>query len=91
LHQSANADVYVTHVLVHRRVVLTTMNGDEVLATCTGILSSDGVITSTYVIHGGTGRTVNATGSGTVNGFEAIDLATGAGTGQIRLVGTLSY
>jgi len=72
-------------------VVLTTMNGDEVMATYTGVLSSNGVINGTFVIHGGTGRTANATGSGILRGFEAIDLATGTGGGQIRLEGTISY
>ena len=72
-------------------VVLTTMNGDMVLATYSGILSSDGAITGTYVIHGGTGRAANAAGSGTLQGFEAIDLASGAGIGRIRLEGTLSF
>jgi len=72
-------------------VVLTTLNGDEVLATYSGFLSSNGAITGTFVIHGGSGRTANATGSGILKGFEAIDLATGTGSGQIRLEGTISY
>jgi hypothetical protein len=72
-------------------VMLKTMNGDEVFATYSGALSSDGVISGAYIIHGGTGRTINATGSGAVNGFEMIDFATRVGAGQIRLEGTISY
>ena len=82
---------YTSYVFSSSHVVLTATNGDQVWATYYGVLSSQGVITGTYVIYGGTGRNANATGSGTLQGFETIDPATGAGTGQIHLAGTLSH
>ena len=53
-------------------VVLTTTNGDQVLAMYSGILSSDCVVTGIYVIHGGTSRAVNGTGSGTARTRQGI-------------------
>lgn len=72
-------------------VVLTTSNGDQLYATYAGILSAEGRITGSYVIYGGTGRFAHAVGAGILNGFEAIDLTTGAGNGQITLRGVLAY
>jgi hypothetical protein len=72
-------------------VVLTAANGDQIWATYSGFLSVDGIIAGAYVVYGGTGRFANATGAGTVSGFETIDMTTGAGNGQIQLQGTLSY
>lgn len=73
-------------------VVLTTVNGNQIWAAYGGTLSADtGLIQGTYFIFGGTGRFEHATGSGTIDGFEAIDFTTGAGRGLIRLKGTLSY
>lgn len=70
-------------------VVLTTPDG-VLFATYQGTLSN-GIITGTYTITGGTEQYVNVTGgSGTLLGFEIIDLASGSGTGQVRLKGTLS-
>jgi hypothetical protein len=42
-------------------------------------------------VYNGTGRFSNAKGSGYLNGFEVIDLTTGAGNGQITLRGVLVY
>ena len=72
-------------------VVLTASNGDHLWATYLGILSAEGRITGSYVIYGGTGRFAHAVGTGVLNGFEAIDLTTGAGNGQITLRGVLAY
>ena len=73
-------------------VVLTAANGDQIWAAYGGTLSAtNGVITGTYFIFGGTGRFDNATGVGTIDGFEVLDVSTGAGGGQIQLKGTLSY
>ena len=72
-------------------VVLTTANGDQLYATYAGILSAEGRITGSYVIFGGTGRFARAAGAGILSGFEAIDLKTGAGNGQITLKGVLAY
>jgi hypothetical protein len=85
------APTFTSYAFSSSQVVLTALTGDQVWATYGGILSSKGVIIGTYVIYGGTGRFANASGSGILQGFETIDLATGAGTGQIHLKGTLSY
>ncbi|TMH01841.1 MAG: hypothetical protein E6H67_16260 [Betaproteobacteria bacterium] len=82
---------FTSYAFSSSHVVLTAVNGDQVWATYYGFLSPEGVITGAYVIYGGTGRNANATGSGTLQGFETIDPATGAGTGQIQLTGTLSH
>jgi hypothetical protein len=84
------APTFTSYAFSSSQVVLTASTGDQVWATYGGVLSSEGVIIGTYVIYGGTGRFANASGSGILQGFEAIDLATGAGTGQIRLKGTFS-
>jgi hypothetical protein len=83
--------LFTSYAFSSSHVVLTAVNGDQVWATYYGFLSPDGVITGAYVIYGGTGRNANATGSGTLQGFETIDPATFAGTGQIHLAGTLSH
>ena len=72
------------------QVVLTTSRGDQIWATYTGVLSAEGIITGAYVVYGGTGHFANATGLGSIQGSETIDFATGMGSGQIRLQGTLS-
>jgi hypothetical protein len=72
-------------------VVLTASNGDHLWALYAGILSAEGRITGSYVVYGGTGRFAHAVGAGTLGGFEAIDLTTGAGNGQITLRGVLAY
>ena len=73
-------------------VVLTLGSGEEIWAAYGGTLSAaTGVIKGTYFIYGGTGRFVDATGVGTIDGFEALDPTSGAGQGQIQLKGTLSY
>jgi hypothetical protein len=72
-------------------VRLTTANGDQLYATYAGILSGEGRITGSYVIYGGTGRFARAAGAGVLSGFEAIDLTTDAGNGQITLKGVLAY
>ena len=71
--------------------MLTASNGDHLWATYAGILSAEGRITGSYVIYGGTGRFAHAVGTGVLGGFEAIDLTTGAGNGQITLRGVLAY
>jgi len=74
--------------------VLTASNGDHLWATYVGILSAEGRITGSYVmyvIYGGTGRFAHAVGTGVLGGFEAIDLTTGAGNGQITLRGVLAH
>ena len=73
-----------------QQVVLTDKNGNEIWATYGGTLAAQtGVITGVYFIHGGTGPYTNATGAGTISGFESLDPRSG-GTGQIQLRGTLS-
>ncbi len=79
---------FTSNAFSSSHVVLNTSRG-ALLATYSGILSSKGVITGTFVIYGGSGDFANASGSGTLFGFETID-PTG-GTGQIKLKGTLSY
>ena len=72
------------------QLVLTAANGDQVFATYSGVLTSEGtvgVITGGYQIVGGTGRFSQATGAGSVHGVE--DLSTGKG--QVQLNGTISY
>ena len=71
-------------------VVLATRKG-SLFATYMGILSADGAIAGTYLIHGGTDAYANTSGSGILQGFEAFDPATGAGRGQITLKGTVSH
>jgi hypothetical protein len=74
-----------------QQVVLTDEKGNEIWATYGGTLSAQtGVISGLYFIHGGTGRYSDATGAGTISGFESLNPAAG-GTGQIQLRGTLSY
>ena len=79
---------FTSYAFSSSNVVLTTSKG-ALWATYSGILSSNGVITGTFVIYGGSDDFANASGSGTLLGFETID-PTG-GTGQIKLKGTLSY
>jgi hypothetical protein len=80
------------YLFTSRQVVLTLAHGDEIWAAYGGTLSAEsGAITGTYLIYGGTGRFANATGAGTLRGFETLDLATGAGTGRIELRGTLAH
>jgi hypothetical protein len=50
-------------------VILTAANGDQVFKTATGTISTDGPLTifaGTFTVNGGTGRFVNATGTGRV-------------------------
>lgn len=73
-------------------VVLTVDDGDQIFAAYGGTLSAtNGVIQGKYFIFGGTGRFENASGVGNIDGFEAIDMRTGTGSGQIQLTGTLAY
>jgi hypothetical protein len=73
-------------------VVLTVDNGDQIFAAYGGTLSgTNGVIQGKYFIFGGTGRFENASGVGTIDGLEALDMPAGTGSGQIQLKGTLSY
>ena len=72
------------------QLVLTVANGDQVFATYSGILTTEGavgVITGGYLIVGGTGGFSQATGAGIVQGVE--DMSTGKG--QVQLTGTISY
>jgi hypothetical protein len=72
------------------QLVLNVANGDQIFATYSGILTTEGtvgVITGGYQIVGGTGRFSQATGAGTVEGVE--DLSTGEG--EVQLTGTISY
>ena len=72
------------------QLVLTVANGDQVFATYSGTLTTEGtvgVITGGYQIIGGTGSFSQATGAGTVQGVE--DLSTGIG--QVQLTGSISY
>jgi hypothetical protein len=82
---------YTSFAFASSHVVLATAHGDQIWATYAGILSAEGVITGTYFVYGGTGRFAKAVGGGTLNGFEEIVPATGAGSGQIQLQGFLSY
>ena len=82
---------YTSFAFSSHQVVLTVSNTDQICSTYYGVLSADGAITGNYTVYGGTGRLANATGGGTLQGSETIDLATGAGVGQIQLHGSLSY
>jgi hypothetical protein len=76
------------------RIVITAANGDEIFGTYEGTLdatSGIGVVDGIFVIKGGTGRFLNATGRGSIQGLEAIDFANGIGQGQIQLNGTISF
>jgi hypothetical protein len=71
-------------------LVITVANGDQIRATYSGTLTFEGavgVITGGYQIDGGTGRYLQASGAGSVQGVE--DLSTGKG--NVRLTGTISY
>ncbi len=72
-------------------VVLTVVaNGDQIFATYSGTLTFEGtvgVITGGYQFVGGTGRYLQASGAGAVQGVE--DLSTGKG--NVQLTGTISY
>jgi hypothetical protein len=71
---------------------LTVDGGDQLWAAYGGTLSANnGAIKGTYVIIGGTGRFEHATGLGIIDGVEQIEFATGQGSGQIQLKGTLLY
>ena len=79
-------------LFVSDAVTLTVDGGDQLWAAYGGTLfANNGVIKGTYVIIGGTGRFEHATGLGTINGVEQIDLQTGSGNGQIQLKGTVFY
>ena len=79
-------------LFVSDAVSLTVEGGDQLWAAYGGTLSAtNGAVTGTYVIIGGTGRFQHATGLGTIEGHEAIDFRTGSGVGQIQLKGTLFY
>lgn len=80
---------FTSYAFSSSHVVLTTSKG-ALWATYAGILSSNGVISGTYVIYGGSDDFANASGSGILFGFETIDPTIG-GTGQIKLKGRLSY
>ena len=76
------------------RVVLTAANGDQVFGEYSGAVDAQngvGVVSGQFKITSGTGRFVNATGGGILQGLEEIDFATGTGRGHIRLSGTISY
>ena len=75
------------------RLVLTAANGDQIFATYSGTLISEGgvgAISGGYQIIGGTGRFVNAIGAGTVQGIENMS-GTPPFKGQVQLNGTISY
>jgi hypothetical protein len=81
-----------TFSFVSNQVVLTGANGDQVFAAYNGNLTIEGAagtITGGFQIVGGTGRYVQATGAGTVQGVE--DLSAGIGKGEVQLIGTISY
>lgn len=80
-----------TFAFLSTNVVLTTASGDKINAAYAGVLGADGTVTGVYAIRGGTGRYANAKGTGTLSGYELIDPATGAGTGEIALRGKLTY
>lgn len=82
---------FMSFAFASHHVVLTASDGSQLFATYGGILSSDGSITGSYVIYGGTGRYAHAAGAGVIRGAEYIDLDTGAGAGQITLSGVLAY
>jgi hypothetical protein len=75
------------------RLILTAANGDQIFATYSGTLIGQGgvgAISGGYQIIGGTGRFLNATGAGTVQGIENIT-GTPPFKGQVQLTGTISY
>lgn len=87
-----NAVSATTFLFVSDAVVLTVDGGDQLWAAYGGTLSaSSGAIKGTYVVIGGTGQFEHATGLGTIDGAEQIVFATGQGSGQIQLKGTIFY
>ncbi len=81
-----------TFLFVSDDVVLQLDSGEQIFAAYGGTLSStNGAIRGSYFIYGGTGRFVNASGVGTIEGAENVNFQTGQGTGQIVLNGTLFY
>jgi hypothetical protein len=75
-------------------IVLTAANGDQVFGIYEGTVdptTAIGVITGRFTITGGTGRFLNASGGGLIQGLEVLDIPSGSGQGQIQLNGTMSY
>ncbi len=79
---------------VSENVVLTAANGDQVFAKYEGTLTlTNGVgkVVGVFSITGGTGRFVGATGYGSVEGVEALNLQAGTGQGEVQLKGVILY
>jgi hypothetical protein len=74
------------------QLVLTAANGDQLVATYSGLMSIQGTIatmTGGFQIIGGTGRFAQAVGAGLFQGSENISVF--PATGQVELTGTISY
>jgi hypothetical protein len=73
-------------------LVFTAVDGDRIFARYSGTLSIEGgvaAINGGFQIFGGTGRFAQATGAGALQGVE--NIATVPATGQVQLIGTISY
>ena len=75
-------------------LVFTASNGDLLFATYSGALAAQPSgphrISGQFVITGGTGRFLGATGGGTLSGYEDISQVV-SGHGEIEAIGTIAY
>ncbi len=85
-------------VTVQGNLVLTASNGDQIAGEMLGLGCQDanlppfsGQISGLYRIIGGTGRFMNATGSGFITGTYEIPTPPEPGTMTLSLEGTISY
>lgn len=86
-------------------LIITGPAGDSITATYSGTLNFVSPVTINgqtllsyqfqqglnFVITGGTGRFAKASGSGTINGTEAVNFLTGTSQGQLEASGTINY
>lgn len=75
-------------------LVFTAANGDLLYAAYSGSLTAQPTgphkVTGQFVITGGTGRFLGATGGGTLSGYEDISQVV-SGHGEIEATGTVAY
>ena len=75
-------------------LVFIAANGDVLFVTYSGTLTAQPpgphLINGHFIITGGTGRFVGATGGGSLSGYESIS-QTFSGVGEIEAIGTIVY